>query len=63
LFDTLDGTLARHTGQVTVFGAFLDSTLDRYSEAVTLIGLVVYYAGQPAAPCRLCCWPAPWPDR
>lgn len=49
LFDTLDGALARHTGQVTVFGAFLDSTLDRYSEAVTLIGLVVYYAGQPAS--------------
>ena len=49
LFDTLDGALARHSGQVTVFGAFLDSTLDRYSEAVTLIGLVIYYAGQPAS--------------
>lgn len=47
LFDTLDGALARHTGRVTVFGAFLDSTMDRYSEAVTLIGLMAFYARQP----------------
>lgn len=47
LFDTLDGALARHTGKVTVFGAFLDSTMDRYSEAVTLIGLMAFYARQP----------------
>ena len=47
LFDTLDGALARHAGRVTVFGAFLDSTMDRYSEAVTLIGLMAYYARQP----------------
>jgi len=46
LFDTLDGALARHTGRVTVFGAFLDSTMDRYSEAITLIGLMAYYARQ-----------------
>jgi len=47
LFDTLDGALARHSDQVTVFGAFLDSTMDRYSEAVTLIALMFFYAGQP----------------
>ncbi len=47
LFDTLDGALARHSGKVTVFGAFLDSTMDRYSEAVTLIGLMAFYARQP----------------
>ncbi len=47
LFDTLDGALARHSDQVTVFGAFLDSTMDRYSEAVTLIALMFYYASQP----------------
>ena len=47
LFDTLDGALARHTGKVTVFGAFLDSTMDRYAEAVTLIGLMAFYARQP----------------
>lgn len=47
LFDTLDGALARHSDQTTVFGAFLDSTMDRYSEAVTLIALIYYYASQP----------------
>ncbi|BAM01938.1 MULTISPECIES: CDP-alcohol phosphatidyltransferase family protein [Caldilinea] len=47
LFDTLDGALARNTDQVTVFGAFLDSTLDRYSEAVTLLGLMIFYSGRP----------------
>ena len=46
LFDTLDGALARSTDQVTVFGAFLDSTLDRYSEAVTLLGLIYFYSGR-----------------
>lgn len=47
LFDTLDGALARSTDQVTVFGAFLDSTLDRCSEAVTLLGLMIFYSGRP----------------
>jgi len=47
LFDTLDGALARNTDQATVFGAFLDSTLDRYSEAVTLLGLMIFYSGRP----------------
>ena len=47
LFDTLDGALARHAGLTTVFGAFFDSTMDRYSEAVTLIALIYYYSAQP----------------
>lgn len=47
LFDTLDGALARSTDQVTRFGAFLDSTLDRYSEAVTLLGLMIFYSSRP----------------
>ena len=47
LFDTLDGALARLTGKVTIFGAFFDSTMDRYSEAVTLSALVYYYSLQP----------------
>ena len=47
LFDTLDGALARHTGKTSVFGAFLDSTADRFSEAVTFIALIYYYSGQP----------------
>lgn len=39
-FDTLDGALARVTGSSSRFGAFLDSSLDRYSEAVILGGLL-----------------------
>ena len=38
-FDMLDGALARRTQNFSTFGAFLDSTLDRYSEAIVLIGL------------------------
>ena len=44
LFDTLDGALARQTGQVSKFGAFFDSTMDRFSEGVIFIGLMYYYA-------------------
>lgn len=44
-FDMLDGALARYTNQESKFGAFLDSTLDRYSESITLLGLTVFYAG------------------
>jgi len=44
IFDLLDGAVARMTGKVTKFGALLDSTLDRYSEAVILFGLLWYYA-------------------
>ena len=44
LFDMLDGALARRTNQVTKFGGVLDSTLDRISEAVVLIGIAVFYA-------------------
>jgi CDP-diacylglycerol---glycerol-3-phosphate 3-phosphatidyltransferase len=49
-FDALDGSLARHLGRVSKFGAFLDSTIDRYSEAVLYLGLTAYFlhAGQPA---------------
>lgn len=42
-FDMLDGALARHTGRVTPFGAVLDSTLDRVSEAVLLLGVLIFY--------------------
>lgn len=40
--DILDGALARHTGQVTRFGAILDSTLDRLSEAALLLGILIF---------------------
>ncbi|MFC1956966.1 CDP-alcohol phosphatidyltransferase family protein [Chloroflexota bacterium] len=42
-FDMLDGALARHTNQVTRFGAVLDSTLDRVSEAVLLLAILAFY--------------------
>ena len=41
--DTLDGALARATGRVTVFGAFLDSVCDRYAEAAVFFGIAWYY--------------------
>jgi CDP-diacylglycerol--glycerol-3-phosphate 3-phosphatidyltransferase len=44
LFDTLDGAVARETGKVSSYGAFLDSTLDRYSESVIFLGLTYYYS-------------------
>jgi CDP-diacylglycerol--glycerol-3-phosphate 3-phosphatidyltransferase len=42
-FDMLDGALARHTNKVTRFGAVLDSTLDRVSEAVLLLAILAFY--------------------
>lgn len=43
LFDMVDGRVARETNQVTRFGGFFDSVLDRYSDLGLLIGLLVYY--------------------
>ncbi|MFC2050109.1 CDP-alcohol phosphatidyltransferase family protein [Chloroflexota bacterium] len=43
LFDIMDGSLARLTNQATRFGALLDSTFDRLSDAVLLLGLLVLY--------------------
>jgi CDP-diacylglycerol--glycerol-3-phosphate 3-phosphatidyltransferase len=42
-FDMLDGALARRTNQVTRFGAVLDSVLDRVSDAVPLLGILIFY--------------------
>jgi CDP-diacylglycerol--glycerol-3-phosphate 3-phosphatidyltransferase len=44
LCDALDGTLARVSGKGSRFGAFLDSTIDRFEESVVFLGLSVYYA-------------------
>ncbi len=41
--DVLDGSLARVSGQVSPFGAFLDSVLDRYSDLLVLAGVVVLF--------------------
>jgi CDP-diacylglycerol--glycerol-3-phosphate 3-phosphatidyltransferase len=40
----VDGRVARETNQVTRFGGFFDSVIDRYSDLGLLMGLLVYYA-------------------
>jgi len=42
--DMLDGQVARREKRVTPFGAFFDSTLDRYSDMALYMGLLVFYA-------------------
>ena len=44
IFDMVDGRVARATNQVTPFGAFFDSVIDRYSDVALFFGLLVYYA-------------------
>lgn len=46
LTDLVDGTMARTSGRVSPWGAFLDSTLDRIADAAIFSGLVVYLAGR-----------------
>ena len=46
LFDMLDGQVARLSGRVTRYGGFLDSSLDRLSDMVVFVGLMVFYARQ-----------------
>jgi CDP-diacylglycerol--glycerol-3-phosphate 3-phosphatidyltransferase len=62
--DTLDGQIARQNNKHSRFGAFFDSTLDRYGEMLYFIGLAYYFAGGqsfttvPANPVRGV--PCPW---
>jgi CDP-diacylglycerol--glycerol-3-phosphate 3-phosphatidyltransferase len=44
LFDMLDGKVARLSGRVTRFGGFLDSSLDRLSDMVVFVGVMIFYA-------------------
>ena len=44
LCDLLDGAVARRQGRVSLFGAFLDSILDRYADLILFLGLLVYYS-------------------
>ena len=43
LFDLFDGVVARKLGKVTTFGSFLDSVLDRYSDLLFLLALLIHY--------------------
>lgn len=45
LFDMLDGAVARAAGTESTWGAFLDSTLDRLSDAAILSGLLLWFTG------------------
>ena len=42
--DLIDGYMARTTGRVSKFGAFWDSTLDRFADGAIFIGLALYFA-------------------
>ncbi len=42
-FDLFDGVVARKLGKVTALGGFLDSVLDRYSDLLLLLALLIYY--------------------
>jgi CDP-diacylglycerol--glycerol-3-phosphate 3-phosphatidyltransferase len=44
IFDFIDGKVAHITGKVTEFGAFWDSTLDRFSDIALFLGLIYLYA-------------------
>lgn len=47
IIDTLDGAVARASAQVTKFGAFYDSTLDRIGDGATFMGIAVWLLTTP----------------
>jgi CDP-diacylglycerol--glycerol-3-phosphate 3-phosphatidyltransferase len=58
VFDMLDGRVARLRGRETSFGAFLDSTMDRYSDMVLYMGLMILYARVDRTPMMVLVWVA-----
>jgi len=56
VFDMLDGRVARLRGRGTAFGAFLDSTMDRYSDMVLYMGLLILYARVDRTPHMVLVW-------
>src|SRR5215470_13636423 len=62
IFDLFDGAMARVRNAASTFGAFFDSTLDRYSESIILFGLLYYALREPGLQDRF--WPfgyeQPW---
>ena len=46
LFDWVDGEVARISGRVTRFGSFFDSVIDRYSDMILLLGIIIYFSKQ-----------------
>lgn len=58
VFDVLDGRVARMRGRGTRFGAFLDSTMDRYSDMLLYMGLLILYARMDRTPQMVLVWVA-----
>ena len=58
VFDMLDGRVARLRGRDTKYGAFLDSTMDRYSDLVLYMGLMILYARVDRTPQMVLVWVA-----
>ncbi len=58
VFDMLDGRVARLRGRDTKYGAFLDSTMDRYSDMVLYMGLLILYARVDKTPHMVLVWVA-----
>jgi len=58
MFDMLDGAMARVRNAATTFGAFFDSTLDRYSESIILAGLLYHVLQKPGL--HDIVWPFPY---
>ena len=58
VFDMLDGRVARLRGRETKFGAFLDSTMDRYSDMILYMGLLILYARVDKTPHMVLVWVA-----
>ena len=58
VFDMLDGRVARLRGRETKFGAFLDSTMDRYSDMLLYMGLLILYARTDHTPPMVLVWVA-----
>ena len=46
VLDTIDGLMARRSGRSGPWGAFLDSTLDRFADGAIFAGLVLWYTGR-----------------
>jgi CDP-diacylglycerol--glycerol-3-phosphate 3-phosphatidyltransferase len=58
VFDMMDGRVARLRGRETKFGAYLDSTMDRYSDMVLYMGLMILYARLERTPLMVLVWVA-----
>jgi CDP-diacylglycerol--glycerol-3-phosphate 3-phosphatidyltransferase len=58
IFDMLDGRVARLRGRETKYGAFLDSTMDRYSDMLLYMGLLILYARLDDTPHMVLVWVA-----